>query len=182
MKKMTLIMIATLLLMFCIPAYAAEFGADLPKEFFSWEMLGSYAGAAVLVALITQLTKELEYIKKIPTQVWSYILAVLILLASLLFTGRLTAASACLTLANGVLVSLAANGGYSLISRIPKAKAEVKEAYEIPALVEMDLNDWKLEELQMFCGLYKIPADGCETKEDFISAIDNYMASLEVDK
>lgn len=90
----------------------------LPGEFFDWESLGTYAGAAAIVALITQLTKGLPYIDKIPTQVWSYILSVVVLLASLIFTGNMTASNACLTLANGVLVSLASNGGYSLITRV----------------------------------------------------------------
>ena len=93
----------------------------MPAEFFRWDDLGTYAGAAALVALITQLTKELPYIAKIPTQVWSYILAVLVLIASQVFTGSLSASSAALALANGVLVSLASNGGYSLITRVKGA-------------------------------------------------------------
>jgi len=124
MKKLMVMMIAVLtMVMLCVPACAEEIAGGLPAEFFTWDKLGTYAGAAVLVALITQLTKELPYVKKIPTQVWSYILAVLVLLASQLFTGSLSWASAALSLANGVLVSLAANGGYSLITRV-KNEAE----------------------------------------------------------
>lgn len=100
---------------FCASARAEE---AMPTEFFSWNDLGTYAGAAALVALVTQLTKNLPYISKIPTQVWSYILAVLVLIASQVFTGSLSASSAALSLANGVLVSLASNGGYSLITRV----------------------------------------------------------------
>ena len=122
MKKLMLMMIAVLMLT-VLCAHALAEGETLPAEFFTWDMLGSYAGAAALVALVTQLTKELPYVSRIPTQVWSYILAVLVLLASLIFTGKLTAANACLTLANGVLVSLTSNGGYSLITRV-KAAAE----------------------------------------------------------
>ncbi|MBP3411372.1 MAG: hypothetical protein J6M10_10305 [Clostridia bacterium] len=103
---------------FCATALAEE---AMPAKFFSWDDLGTYAGAAALVALVTQLTKELPYIKKIPTQVWSYVLAVLVLIASQVFTGTLSASSAALSLANGVLVSLASNGGYSLITRVKSA-------------------------------------------------------------
>jgi hypothetical protein len=102
----------------CGVAHAEE---AMPAEFFTWDRLGTYAGAAALVALVTQLTKNLPYISKIPTQVWSYILAVLVLIASQVFTGALSASSAALSLANGVLVSLASNGGYSLITRVKGA-------------------------------------------------------------
>lgn len=117
MFVIALALFATLMLGMC---FAEEINAEpaLPAEFFTWDNLGTYAGAAALVALITQLTKELRYINKIPTQVWSYILAVVILIASQIFTGTLTGSSAALALANAVLVSLASNGGYSLITRV----------------------------------------------------------------
>ena len=119
-KRMMLAVAAAMMVMLCMSALAEEAGT-LPVEFFSWDTLGTYAGAAALVALVTQLTKELPYVSTMPTQVWSYVLAVVILIASLAFTGELTASSACLTLANGVLVSLASNGGYSLITRVKSA-------------------------------------------------------------
>lgn len=117
MLVIALALLATVMLGTC---FAEETNAEptLPAEFFTWDNLGTYAGAAALVALVTQLTKELRYINKIPTQVWSYILAVVILIASQIFTGTLTGSSAALALANGVLVSLASNGGYSLITRV----------------------------------------------------------------
>lgn len=118
MKKILYVLIALMMVMTWAPVYAEE---AMPAEFFTWDRLGTYAGAAALVALVTQLTKELPYIKKIPTQVWSYILAVLVLIASQVFTGTLSASSAALSLANGVLVSLASNGGYSLITRVKGA-------------------------------------------------------------
>lgn len=131
MKKSHAIIIAVcelvLLSMLMIGGFHATALAEeaMPTEFFSWDDLGTYAGAAALVALVTQLTKELPYISKIPTQVWSYILAVLVLIASQVFAGTLSASSAALSLANGVLVSLASNGGYSLITRV-KGAAEVR--------------------------------------------------------
>lgn len=116
---------AEILVLICSVFYCVSGNAlaeeTMSTEFFTWERLGTYAGAAALVALVTQLTKELPYIKKIPTQVWSYILAVLVLIASQVFTGTLSASSAALSLANGVLVSLASNGGYSLITRVKGA-------------------------------------------------------------
>lgn len=118
MKKIFYVLLALMMVMTWAPVRAEE---AMPAEFFTWDRLGTYAGAAALVALVTQLTKNLPYISKIPTQVWSYILAVLVLIASQVFTGTLSASSAALSLANGVLVSLASNGGYSLITRVKGA-------------------------------------------------------------
>ena len=40
-------------------------------EFFNWSTLGSSAGAVAAVAILTQLTKDVKWINKLPTQFWS---------------------------------------------------------------------------------------------------------------
>lgn len=55
-------------------------------EFVSWTMLATFAGSLSMVLLITQLTKELKFIKKIPTQIWSYTIAIIILFPAYFFT------------------------------------------------------------------------------------------------
>lgn len=91
-------------------------------EFVSWELLGTYAGAMAMVGVITQLTKEVKFISKIPTQLWSYILALAVMYASNLFMGSLTWSNAVLILFNSALVSLGANGGYEGIARVFDSK------------------------------------------------------------
>ena len=86
-------------------------------EFVSWEILGTYAGAMAMVGVITQLTKGVKFISKIPTQLWSYVLALVVMYASNLFMGTLTWSNAVLILFNSALVSLGANGGYEGIAR-----------------------------------------------------------------
>lgn len=86
-------------------------------EFVSWEILGTYAGAMAMVGVITQLTKNSKFISKIPTQLWSYILSVVILLCASLFLEQLTLSNAVLTIFNAALVSLGANGGYEGLVR-----------------------------------------------------------------
>ena len=100
-------------------------------EFFDWSILGTLAGAVAAVAVITEITKSLPGIKKIPTQIWSYALALAVLICAQAFTAGLTASSAVLALVNAAMVSLAANGGYEAISRLesiskkePNGKAE----------------------------------------------------------
>lgn len=87
-------------------------------EFVTWELLGSYAGAMAMVGVITELTKGIKFISKIPTQLWSYILAVVVMLCANAFLGQLTLSNAVLTVFNAVLVSLGANGGYEGLSRM----------------------------------------------------------------
>lgn len=86
--------------------------------FFDWTYLGTVAGAVFAVALFTQLTKQLPGVNKLPTQLWSYVLAACVLLLSQAFTDGLTAANAILCLINAALVSLAANGGYEAVKRL----------------------------------------------------------------
>lgn len=92
-------------------------------EFFNWEILGTYAGATFAVAIFTQLTKNIPGVNKVPTQVWSYILAVVILIAANVFTGAFNAPSAALAVINAALVSLSANGGYAAVERVKNALA-----------------------------------------------------------
>ena len=71
-----------------------------------------------MVLLITQLTKNLAFVKKIPTQIWSYIIALAILYPAYFFTGQLTVSNAVLILFNGMIIALATNGGFEAINKI----------------------------------------------------------------
>lgn len=87
-------------------------------EFFTWNTLGSLAGAALAVGILTQLTKEIHCIKVIPTQVWSYLLALIVLILAEVFTVGVTVDGVVLTFFNAAVVSLSANGGYEAVNRI----------------------------------------------------------------
>lgn len=86
-------------------------------EFFNWNMLGTYAGATAAVGIFTQLTKNIPGIKNIPTQLWSYVISVVILVLAQLFSGDSTLQSIVLACLNAGIVSLAANGGYEAVTR-----------------------------------------------------------------
>ena len=90
-------------------------------EFFDWNGLGSYAGAAAAVGVLTQLTKDVPGIRRIPTQLWSYLLALITLLMALIFSDGFTAKGAALSLFNAALVSLAANGGFAAVNRVKES-------------------------------------------------------------
>ena len=87
-------------------------------EFYTWDSLYTFSGAMFVVAVFTQITKSIPGISKIPTQVWSYILALIVLICARLFGEGLDVGSACLSCINAALVSLASNGGYEALERL----------------------------------------------------------------
>lgn len=91
-------------------------------EFFDWTALGTMAGAVAAVGILTQITKGIPGIKEIPTQAWSYALALVVLIVSQAVAGGLTLASAGLAVINAAVVSLAANGGYEAMQRVKSAE------------------------------------------------------------
>ena len=87
-------------------------------EFVNWTNLATYAGCLAMVLILTQLTKGIPGVKQIPTQLWSWLLSVAVLLPAQYFTGALTVETGCLSLLNAAIVSLAANGGFEAAQRV----------------------------------------------------------------
>ena len=88
--------------------------------FFDWNSLGTMTGAVAAVGVLTQLTKNIPGIKNMPTQIWSYILAAIVLVLAQVFGDiALSANGMVLALINAAVVSLAANGTYQAIARKP---------------------------------------------------------------
>ena len=56
------------------------------NEFVNWTTLGTYAGAVMMVTLITQFLKQTP-LGKLNAQLLSYVIAVLILIGAEAFTG-----------------------------------------------------------------------------------------------
>ncbi len=82
------------------------------------------------VVLLTELTKSLPGIRRIPTQLFSWLLACGVLILAAWFTGTLSAQSAALTVLNGAMVSLAANGGYAALKRVLPGSDDAKNPRE----------------------------------------------------
>ena len=85
------------------------------EEFFSWSMLATYSGATLATMLITQLLKGVNFIDRLPTRVFSYLVAFVLLLLATAFTTGLTLNSGALCLINAVVVSLASNGAFDAV-------------------------------------------------------------------
>lgn len=82
------------------------------EEFFTWSALATYAGATLATTFFTQLLKGVSFIDKIPTRLFSYFVALIILLGATLFTGGLTWGTGALCAINAAVVSLASNGTF----------------------------------------------------------------------
>jgi len=87
-------------------------------DFMTWETLGTYAGALAMVLLLTQLTKELSFLKSVPTQILSYIFALIVIVPATYFINGLNMELLILCLFNAVIISIASNGGFTAIQKI----------------------------------------------------------------
>jgi O-antigen ligase len=94
------------------------------NEFVNWSTLGTYGGALMMVMILTQFTKDLKFIKKIPTQIWSCVLAFVVIFCALAFTGGLTLSAFAQTFFNAVIVSVAANGGFGAFKKMASGKSD----------------------------------------------------------
>lgn len=82
------------------------------NEFVTWTTLGTYAGAVMMVTIITQFLKQTP-LAKLNAQLLAYIVAVAILIGAEAFNGSaVTVQGVILCLLNSVIVALAAGGTY----------------------------------------------------------------------
>jgi len=132
MKKILSLLLAAILVlaavfMLTVPALADTGGGAESPEFFTWAMLGTYAGALAATGLITQLLKDAHIFEKIPKRIFAWMIAFPVLLAANYITGTLTIESAILCAINAVVVGLAANGGYDLLATFKKSTTQKNE-------------------------------------------------------
>lgn len=97
------------------------------SEFFTWAALGTYAGATVLTMMVTQLFKGVRFIEQIPTRLFAYIVALVVLLGANTITGTLSFETGSLAAINAVVVALAANGGYDAVMTDRDVSGEERE-------------------------------------------------------
>lgn len=94
-------------------------------QFFTWELLATFVGAATGTGIITQFVKDMPFLQKIPARFMSYIVALIILAAATAATGGATdwTGWAIIPL-NAVLVSFSANGAYDAMTKKTSEKTE----------------------------------------------------------
>lgn len=113
MKKYMMLLIV--MLMICLPTVALAEGLAGAAEGYTWQYLGTIAGATAATLLIVQYSKvQLDKVWKIPTRLYVYVIALAILLVASVFTGGLTLEAALLAVMNAVMVSMSAYGAYEM--------------------------------------------------------------------
>lgn len=80
------------------------------NEFFTWEVLLTFTGLTSVVYMITEFTKGISFIKKIPTKYWSYLIALILLFAVNIITKNFKCEDIILYIINAIPISLSANG------------------------------------------------------------------------
>ncbi|MBR5871683.1 MAG: hypothetical protein IKZ09_11675 [Clostridia bacterium] len=94
------------------------------EAFLTWEMLGSYSGTLGMVLILTQLTKGLPVIRRIPTQLYCYLIALVVMMVTAVFGGGAQASDFVLMFFNAAIVALSANGSYDALVRVMGEKNE----------------------------------------------------------
>lgn len=97
------------------------------NEFFTWEVLLTFTGLTTVTYMVTEFTKGIPFIKKIPTKYWSYLIALVLLFAVNLVTGNFKYEDIILYLLNAIPVSLSANGLNDFNVNMNKEKPTDKE-------------------------------------------------------
>lgn len=134
MKKIIPFLIIALILLLTFPFSALSEGANAadaevtaqaetidpapapdPGMPYTWEYLASIAGATALTLLIVQFLKvPLDRVWRIPTRLFVYFIALLILIVATAFTTGLNLQNALMAFVNAFLVALTAYGAYEV--------------------------------------------------------------------
>ena len=106
------------------------------NEFVSWETLGTFAGCAMLVGILTQFTKGL--FSKLPTQWLSYIYAVVVMALAAIFTTGFSWPTLALIPFNAVIVAMSANAFEEDMKKSLESgmNAHLAKPFQVEALVE----------------------------------------------
>lgn len=86
------------------------------NEFFTWSALGTYAGAVLCTTIVTQLLKGISFVDMIPTRIFSYFIALCVLVLATLFGGEISVSNVALCFVNAAVVSLASNGAFDAVA------------------------------------------------------------------
>ena len=88
----------------------------MTESFFTWGDVATYGGAVMAVLIITEFTKDLPGIRRIPTRLWAYLVALILLVTSAVFTADVVRAQdVLLCFINGVIVAMSAVGSYHAV-------------------------------------------------------------------
>lgn len=80
------------------------------EGFLTWEALTTYASFVSIVFMVVEFTKELKFIKKVPTKYWSFIIAFVLLFITNIVMKSFKLTDIVLYVLTSISISLGSNG------------------------------------------------------------------------
>lgn len=80
------------------------------EGFLTWEALTTYASFVSIVFMVVEFTKELKFIKNIPTKYWSFIIAFVLLFITNIVMKSFKLTDIVLYVLTSISISLGSNG------------------------------------------------------------------------
>jgi hypothetical protein len=108
------------------------------SEFFTLEMLVTFTGAVLAVGVITEMFKKIGIFLSCPTQLVSYIVALIVLIGGNLALGTFTWSGLFLMVLNAAVIALASNGGYDLVDKVASIGERNAAEAEVEAMLELE--------------------------------------------
>ncbi len=78
--------------------------------FLTWKVLLTFSGLVGAVYMVVEFTKEIKFIKKIPTKYWSFFIAAFLIMMTNAVTGTFNYKDIVLYFLNAIAISLSSNG------------------------------------------------------------------------
>ena len=90
------------------------------ETFITWAIIAEYVSFVGIVFMVVEFTKELKFIKPIPTKYWAFIVAFCLLLILNIHNGSFAWFDIVLYVLSSITVSLSSNGLYDFNSKNKK--------------------------------------------------------------
>lgn len=86
-------------------------------SFLTWQYVATFAGIVFATNLFVNFTKELPYIKDMPTKYYTSIIAFILILMSNLSMGAFDVRNIPLIVLNSIIITFTATGSYDFIDK-----------------------------------------------------------------
>jgi hypothetical protein len=96
-------------------------------NFITWDFITGYAGTVIVTMLIVQFLKELPFIKKMPTRYFTFIIALLNIIATNIATNSFLISNLYLMFINAITVTFTATGGYDFAVKTIRVNIDKKD-------------------------------------------------------
>lgn len=96
--------------------------------FLTWEYVATFAGLVFATNLFVNFTKELPYVKDMPTKYYTSIVAFVLIIMSNLSSGVFDYKNIPLMILNSVIITFTATGGYDFTNKTIKTDNQVEDS------------------------------------------------------